>query len=153
MHRSMKRTFVIAVVSILLCMSCQGPQEKEAHAKQDEVTQTVLTDSSSVNRIPPRVVPPNDTLTDVRPVESPYAHVVFTTEAIYSKDLGWGYTISMEGKKVVHQPQIPAASGGKGFKTEADALKTARLVVDKIKQNKMPPSISLKELDSLGISY
>ena len=66
---------------------------------------------------------------------------------------GFGYDIYINGsdKPYVHQPNIPAVSGNKGFSTEDDARHTAELMVYKIKHNIMPPSVSVKELDSLGI--
>lgn len=63
----------------------------------------------------------------------------------------WGYDILIEGKTYVHQASIPAVSGNQGFKTEADARKTAQLVIKKIRQNQMPPSVSLEELRQLGV--
>ncbi|MFM7855498.1 MAG: DUF4907 domain-containing protein [Flammeovirgaceae bacterium] len=43
--------------------------------------------------------------------------------------------------------------GHKGFKSKKDALLVAQLVGDKIINGKFPPSVSLKELDSLAITY
>lgn len=64
---------------------------------------------------------------------------------------GFGYDIYMDGKIYVHQPHIPAIAGNKGFSTEADARKTGDFVAHKIRNNIMPPSVSVEELDSLGI--
>ena len=52
---------------------------------------------------------------------------------------------------MVHQPNIPAVMGNRGFSTEEDAAKTADLVMYKLKNNIMPPSVSVSELDSIGI--
>jgi hypothetical protein len=65
---------------------------------------------------------------------------------------GWGYNIYIDGKLIVHQENIPALPGNDGFKTEADAKRVAGLVVDKIKKNIMPPSLSTEELNSAGIT-
>ncbi|UCG28256.1 MAG: DUF4907 domain-containing protein [Bacteroidales bacterium] len=64
---------------------------------------------------------------------------------------GWGYDIFIDGKVYIHQPMIPAVQGISEFETEAKARKTAEFVVDKIKRNIIPPTVSYKELDSLGI--
>jgi hypothetical protein len=64
---------------------------------------------------------------------------------------GWGYDIYMNGKRYIHQPHIPAISGNKGFATEEDARKAGGLVVHKIRNNIMPPTIDVDELDSLGV--
>ena len=77
----------------------------------------------------------------------------FSVEVLYTKDLGWGYDILMNGKAFVHQPHIPAVAGGKGFSTKEDALKTANFVIKKLEQKIMPPSLTVQELDSLGVKY
>ena len=64
---------------------------------------------------------------------------------------GFGYDIYIDGKRYVHQPNIPAVAGNRGFSTEADAQKTAAFVAYKIIHNIMPPSVSVEELDSIGI--
>jgi len=66
-------------------------------------------------------------------------------------DTGWGYNIFINGKLYIHQPHIPAISGNKTFKNQEAANKTAELVIKKIKNNLMPPSVSIHELDSLEI--
>lgn len=64
---------------------------------------------------------------------------------------GFGYNILVDGKIMVHQPNIPAVMGNRGFKTDEDASKTAALVSFKLKNNIMPPSVTIQELDSIGI--
>ena len=63
----------------------------------------------------------------------------------------FGYEIWIDGQKTVVQSTIPSVPGNKGFATEEKARKVADLVVSKIKNNQMPPSITPKELDSLGV--
>ncbi|WP_312900405.1 DUF4907 domain-containing protein [Chryseobacterium taichungense] len=65
---------------------------------------------------------------------------------------GYGYQILKERKIVINQPFIPAVQGEKAFKNEADAKKTALLVVKKIVKNSFP-RISIHELDSMKIAY
>lgn len=72
------------------------------------------------------------------------------TITTFQTEIGWGYDVDVSGTKL-HQPHIPAISGNKGFKTEEDARKTAELVAHKIKNNVMPPSLTVEELDSLGV--
>ncbi|MDO9511798.1 MAG: DUF4907 domain-containing protein [Bacteroidales bacterium] len=64
---------------------------------------------------------------------------------------GWGYEIIKNGHVIIHQAHIPAIEGRQAFKDSLQALSTAQLITEKIKKNIMPPSVSLKELDSLGI--
>jgi hypothetical protein len=64
---------------------------------------------------------------------------------------GWGYEIRTNDSVYIHQPYMPAVSGMKAFRTESDARTIGNLVIEKIKQRKIP-SVSLHELDSCGIS-
>ena len=64
---------------------------------------------------------------------------------------GYGYDILVKGSPYVHQPNIPAVPGNKGFSTEAAARKTAEFVVFKIKNKILPPSVEVRELDSIGV--
>jgi hypothetical protein len=64
---------------------------------------------------------------------------------------GWGYDIKIDGQPFVHQPHIPAVSGDQGFASEADAKKAGELVAYKIRNNILPPSVTVEELDSIGV--
>ena len=70
---------------------------------------------------------------------------------IYQQPNGWGYDISVNGKLYVHQPHIPAVSGVNGFRSEADAKMIAGLMAHKISHHISQPSVSVEELDSLGV--
>lgn len=63
----------------------------------------------------------------------------------------FGYDIIVEGRVYVHQPNIPARAGNNGFVSEVQAEKVAQLVLNKIKMNILPPTVSVDELDSLDI--
>ena len=69
----------------------------------------------------------------------------------FQAENGWGYDIYIDGKKFVHQTQIPAKQGNSGFSSEAKAHKTALLVCEKIMMNFMPPTVTMEELDSLDV--
>ncbi len=66
---------------------------------------------------------------------------------------GWGYDITVDTKKYIHQNTIPAVSGNKLFKTKKDALTVGKLMKSKICKRILPPTISIYELDSLNINY
>lgn len=66
---------------------------------------------------------------------------------------GWGYDIIVDGNKYIHQEIIPAVPGIKGFDKEENSRKVADFVAYKIRNNIIPPSVTPKELDSLGIDY
>lgn len=69
------------------------------------------------------------------------------------KPKGFGYDIYIDGKRFLHQPNIPAISGNLSFASRKDAKKVATFVTNKIRKNIMPPSVTLKDLDILGIIY
>ena len=74
------------------------------------------------------------------------------TEVFKTENGGFGYLIQLNGQVIIKQVIIPAISKKVSFKTGEDALKTARLVAQKIKSKKIP-TVTLHELDSLGIRY
>lgn len=76
----------------------------------------------------------------------------FRIEIIATPNYTYGYNILLNGRIFIHQPHIPAISGHKGFAKMQDAQKVAELVIHKLRQN-LIPSISLEELDSLGIDH
>jgi hypothetical protein len=64
---------------------------------------------------------------------------------------GWGYDIFTGSRKLIHQPFIPAMPGSFNFKTKEDAQKTGQLVLMKLNADGFIPSVSIAELDSLGV--
>lgn len=63
----------------------------------------------------------------------------------------YGYSIYANGQQYIWQTTIPAMPGNKGFATEGLATKCARLVIQKIKQGEMPPTIIPGELKKLKV--
>ncbi|GAA6768280.1 DUF4907 domain-containing protein [Flavobacterium johnsoniae] len=74
---------------------------------------------------------------------------VLKTET-FKTDTGWGYSISYKEKIIIKQSIIPVINENKSFSTQEDALKTAGLVVSKLKQN-LSPSVTKNELILLKI--
>jgi len=62
----------------------------------------------------------------------------------------WGYDIYIEGKLRIHQPSVPALPGNDGFKTKDQCKIAAKLVIEKIRAGKMPPSVTADELKKAG---
>ncbi len=92
-----------------------------------------------------------------KPAANPYKDAkidikVFNNDTVKNdpKLTGFGYDILIYDAVYNHQPHIPAINGMRGFHTKEQAKKAAELVVYKIRNNIMPPSLSPKELDSLG---
>jgi hypothetical protein len=59
---------------------------------------------------------------------------------------GFGYDIRVNDKLVVHQPNVPALPGNNGFPTRKSAEQVAALVVQKIRNSEMPPSVTTDEV-------
>ena len=63
----------------------------------------------------------------------------------------YGYDIYVYGSVLVHQPSRPGLPGNTGFATEEDAMKVAELVIKKIRNNEMPPTVTIEELRELRV--
>ncbi|MFI5154181.1 MAG: DUF4907 domain-containing protein [Chitinophagales bacterium] len=74
-------------------------------------------------------------------------------QILESPGKSFGYDIFADNRLLIHQPNIPGIPGTNGFTRKKDAEKVAQLVVKKIKQGMMPPTIEKKDLDSLEIVY
>jgi len=79
-----------------------------------------------------------------------YDSAVLTFEVIKIDD-GWGYEIYKDDTAFIKQELIPAVNGYFLFKNPVDASKTALLVVEKLTQKPGLPTITIDELDSLGV--
>jgi hypothetical protein len=92
---------------------------------------------------------------NLNPVEAeqPKAEPVFGVQVFPNDTSGWGYDITIDGKPSIHQPHIPAISGNIAFASKSDALQVGQLMVKKIVNGEMPPSVTPAEMDSLGIVY
>ena len=64
---------------------------------------------------------------------------------------GWGYAIYAGNQLLIHQPYIPALPGSQGFGTHQKARKAGQWVMRKIRRGATPPSVTLRELDSLEV--
>ena len=81
----------------------------------------------------------------------PYADAKITFRIIPSANKTYGYDILMNGKPFIHQLNIPALPGNKGFATPDKAAKVASLVVAKIRNNDMPPVVTMDDLNRMGV--
>lgn len=73
-------------------------------------------------------------------------------DTLSGKSLGWGYDIYVDGKRNIHQPILPGVPGNQHFSSEKDATITGTFAVNKMKQTGGLPTITIKELDSLGVT-
>lgn len=135
-----KLFFLSSIAGILLIIAC-GPSAEEKAKKQREDSIRRSDSIAKANN------PYKDAEIEIK---------TFHTGVTFINDDGkidtcWGYDIYVFGGLLVHQPHIPAIPGNAGFKSEEKARKTAEFVVHKLRNNIMPPSVTLKELDSLGV--
>lgn len=79
-----------------------------------------------------------------------YTTSVFLIDSLHPQS-GFGYTILLGGTIFIHQPTIPSIQGNKPFDSKEQAELVANLMIYKLEHHMMPPSVSKKELDSLGI--
>ncbi len=70
---------------------------------------------------------------------------------IKAPDNMFGYSIFIDGQMYVEQKSIPALEGIKGFDSKEDAEKIAKMVVRKIKEGEMPPTVTPEELREQGV--
>ena len=88
---------------------------------------------------------------EVKKQTNPYANAQITVKIIPSVKKTFGYDILLHGKRLVHQPNIPALPGNEGFTTKERAQKVAEFVVKKIKKNEMPPTVTIDDLNKMDV--
>ncbi len=69
---------------------------------------------------------------------------------IKADSLTYGYSVYANGLLYIEQKTIPAVGGTKGFADTTAAAKTAQLVIQKIKQGEMPPTITITDLKKIN---
>ena len=85
------------------------------------------------------------------PAASAYADTKLTYKIIDAPKHTYCYDVFADGRLMIHQPSAPALPSNEGFKTKEDATKVALLVIAKIKNGEMPPTISIDEMKKLNV--
>ena len=88
---------------------------------------------------------------EVSQQKNPYANAEITIKIIPAANKTFGYEILLNGRPLVRQLSIPALPGNDGFATKGSAQKVADFVVKKIRNNEMPPTVTIEDLNSLGV--
>ena len=138
---------IVPFVVIFFLFACSQEQAKsdstsniEAPATEDEQTENITETAKEDND-----------QTNVSE-KSKVSAGKFVAKAVFSEGIGWGYDI-YEGSSIrIHQPHIPAVEGNRGFSSEAQAIKVAELVIYKLENGIVPPSITKQEMIQAGIS-
>lgn len=126
---SMKKNVIIVVQFLIILLLLGLLSRQHLHHKQPKVTNEL--DSYQQN--------------------SPYKDASITFEFIEAESNTWGYKILIEGSPVIIQPNKPGLPGNEGFKTQEQAEKVAKLVISKIRNGEMPPTVTIEELKGLGV--
>ncbi len=134
--------------------SCSGGKDDNSHDSTDSTQMHAENPMSHEEREMKEMM---EAQKNAKPQENPYKDAkidirVFNNDTIKQNPAisGFGYDILIYDAVYNHQPHIPAINGMRGFHTKDQARKAAELVVYKIKNNIMPPSVSPQELDSIG---
>jgi hypothetical protein len=117
-------------ITIILCMTC-------LNSKSNKEDQQII--RSNIRKTSKEIFPD----TSIRLEIKIYPHDSTLKE--------WGYDIYANSTLFIHQPYIPAVPGNKGFQSAQQAEIAGKFAAYKIRNNIIPPTISIKELDSLGI--
>jgi hypothetical protein len=88
---------------------------------------------------------------EVKQQKNPYGKAEITIKIIPSANKTFGYDIFLYGRPLVHQPNIPGLPGNDGFTTKEKAKKVAEFVVKKIRNNEMPPTVKIEDLNNMGV--
>jgi DnaJ-class molecular chaperone len=141
----------ILLPTILFLFSCAGNKQEEKSAEIKDSIQAGVESPMSPEEMEMKEMAERQK--NEAPKESPYKDAKIDIRVFENKEAqlkGFGYDILIEDAMYVHQPHIPAINGNRGFKTKEQAHTTAEFVIYKIRNNIMPPSLSVEELDSLG---
>ena len=88
---------------------------------------------------------------EVKQQKNPYANAEITIKIIPSANKTFGYDILLYGRPLVHQSNIPGLPGNEGFSTKERAQTVAEFVVKKIRNNEMPPTVTIEDLNNMGV--
>jgi hypothetical protein len=88
---------------------------------------------------------------EVKEQKNPYANAEITIKIIPSVNNTFGYDILLYGRPLVHQPNIPGLPGNEGFTTKERAQTVAEFVVKKIRNNEIPPTVALEDLNKMNV--
>lgn len=152
----MKKYFIL-LPAIIFLFSCTNGNDKGKKETVDSAAEKKLEQAMTPQEREMREMKEMAEKQKQKPQENPYKDAkievkVFDNSKKQSEQklTGFGYEIYMYDALYITQPNIPAINGNRGFTTKEQAQKVGDLVAYKIHNNIMPPSVTPKELDSLG---
>jgi hypothetical protein len=69
------------------------------------------------------------------------------------KSKSWGFDVFVDGKRFIHQPNVPLRDGVIGFETEAMAKMAGERMAEKIRKGIIPPSLDSTDLNAIGVEW
>ena len=70
----------------------------------------------------------------------------FRYQIIEAPENTFGYDVYRDDALFIHQPHVPGMPGVKGFEREDQAKKAAELMIGKMKDGVMPPTLTEEEI-------
>ena len=123
---------IVLIILVLVFVSCGDSVPKKSPEKSLENEGVTLTDKPKEAEKREK----NSSVCEVRTVEN---------------SLGWGYEVWQNGAMVIKQEHIPAVQGIHVFSSKEQAQKAAEIIKAKIEQGIFPPTMSMAELQSIGV--
>jgi len=115
---------ICIVLLTLLAFGCGKPKETTAE-------------------LPPQDTPATDSAAVVNEGSS------YRFEIIEAPEKTFGYDVYKNDAMFIHQPHIPGMPGVRGFDREDQAKKAAELMIDKMKNGVVPPTLSEEEIAAI----
>ena len=119
---------IVLIILVLVFVSCKDAVPKKSPGNED----ITLTDKPVEDEISEK----NTSVYEVRTVENAS---------------GWGYEVWKDGAMVIKQEHIPAVQGIRAFSSQEQAQKAAEIIKAKLEQGIFPPTMSMAELQSIGV--
>ena len=73
----------------------------------------------------------------------------YSYQIIAAPEHTFGYDVFKDSALFIHQPHIPGMPGVKGFLKEEQATKAATLMIEKMKNGVVPPTLSEEEVNAI----
>ncbi len=109
-----------------------------------EDTETLTNDTTSISE-------ENTDINTSNEQQPPNVASTYTVEPFEKGKNDWGYRIMNGDVLFINQPHIPAAQGNLGFSTKEKAITAGNFMIYKLTAGIVPPTVSIEELDSLGV--
>ena len=119
---------IVLIILVLVFVSCEDTVSKKSIKNEDLSLKDKPVEAEKREK--------DSSVCEVRTVEN---------------SLGWGYEVWQNGAMVIKQEHIPAVQGIHAFSSQEQAQKAAEIIKAKIEQGIFPPTMSMAELQSIGV--